>query len=70
MTDFGLSKTGVVDHLGAKTFCGSLAYLAPEMINGGGHGKTIDWYHLGVLFYEMITGEPPHFDKSKSQYFF
>jgi len=62
LTDFGLSKVGVVDQLGARTFCGSFAYMAPEMINGAGHGKTIDWYHLGVLLYEMLTGEPPHFD--------
>jgi len=57
LTDFGLSKEGVFDpSRGAKSFCGSVAYLAPEMIRKAGHGKSVDWYLLGVLLYEMIVG--------------
>ena len=32
LTDFGLSKEGINDHKSAVSFCGSLAYLAPEML--------------------------------------
>jgi len=32
LTDFGLSKEGIDDNISAKSFCGSLAYLAPEML--------------------------------------
>ena len=39
LTDFGLSKEGVMDNISANSFCGSLAYLAPEMISQQGHGK-------------------------------
>lgn len=66
LTDFGLSKEGVFDpSRGAKSFCGSVAYLAPEMIRKAGHGKSVDWYLLGVILYEMIVGQPPYFSESK-----
>ena len=40
LTDFGLSKEGVLEvNKGAKSFCGSIAYLAPEMLRRIGHGK-------------------------------
>ena len=40
--------------------CSVLArYMAPEMINGGGYGCSVDWWALGTLVYEMLTGDPP-----------
>lgn len=65
LTDFGLSKEGVMTNSGAKSFCGSPAYLAPEMLKRSGHGKSVDWYLLGVLFYEMIVGIPPYYSNNK-----
>ena len=66
LTDFGLSKEGVqFQNGGAKSFCGSYAYLAPEMIRKAGHGKAVDWYLLGVVFYEMLTGMPPYYADEK-----
>ena len=49
LTDFGLSKTGVGSHDTSSSFCGSVAYLAPEMLRRTGHTRSIDWYLLGVL---------------------
>jgi hypothetical protein len=69
LTDFGLSKEGVLDNKGAKSFCGSIAYLAPEMLKRTGHGKSVDWYLLGVLFYEMLVGVPPYFTNNKYRVF-
>ena len=69
LTDFGLSREGVYDAKIAKSFCGSIAYLAPEMLSRTGHGKAVDWYLLGVLFYEMLVGIPPYFTNSKEQIF-
>ena len=65
LTDFGLSREGVYDGDEAKSFCGSYAYLAPEMIRKRGHGKAVDWYLLGVVFYELVTGMPPYYHDEK-----
>lgn len=70
LTDFGLSKEGIKDNVSAKSFCGSVAYLAPEMLKRKGHGKAVDWYLLGVLFYEMLVGVPPFYSNSKEQLFY
>ena len=69
LTDFGLSREGVVGKEMAKSFCGSIAYLAPEMLNRTGHGKAVDWYLLGVLFYELLVGVPPYFTRNQEQIF-
>ena len=70
LTDFGLSKEGVLEvNKGAKSFCGSIAYLAPEMLRRVGHGKSVDWYLLGVLLYEMLVGSPPYFSGNKEELF-
>jgi len=70
LTDFGLSKEGVLEvNKGAKSFCGSIAYLAPEMLRRVGHGKSVDWYLLGVLLYEMLVGTPPYFSGNKEELF-
>ena len=69
LTDFGLSREGVVGKEIAKSFCGSIAYLAPEMLNRSGHGKAVDWYLLGVLFYELLVGVPPYFTSNQEQIF-
>jgi len=65
LTDFGLAKaniTGSGAEGGTKTFCGTPEYLAPEILENKGHGKAVDWWALGTLLFEMITGLPPFYD--------
>ncbi|CAG9317809.1 unnamed protein product [Blepharisma stoltei] len=69
ITDFGLSKEGVTEGQLAKSFCGSVAYLAPEMLRRSGHTKSVDWYLLGVLLYEMLVGAPPYYSSNREQLF-
>ena len=47
----------------------SVAYLAPEMLRKKGHGKAVDWYLLGVLFYEMLIGMPPYYANTQQEIF-
>ena len=70
LTDFGLSKEGVNKNVYAKSFCGSIAYLAPEMLKKEGHGKAVDWYLLGVVFYEMLVGNTPYYTIKKEDIFY
>ncbi|EGR32758.1 protein kinase domain protein [Ichthyophthirius multifiliis] len=60
LTDFGLSKEGIKEYeQGAKSFCGSVAYMAPEVLKNQGHGKSVDFYQFGIFIYEMLTGYTP-----------
>ena len=70
LTDFGLSKEGIISNKSTNSFCGSIAYLAPEILSHEGHGKAVDWYLLGVLFYEMLCGITPYFSGDKTKIFY
>lgn len=58
LADFGLAKIVDENRL-AMTFCGTPEYIAPETIKGGGYGRSVDWWGLGILLYELIVGVPP-----------
>lgn len=65
LTDFGLSKQGADEEALNNSFCGTLAYLAPEVLMRKGHGRQVDWYMLGVFIYELLVGVPPYYDSEK-----
>jgi len=69
LTDFGLSKEGVAGQRGTKSFCGSVAFLAPEILLRKGHGHTVDIYNLGVLLFDMLTGLPPFYHPDRETLF-
>ncbi|KAL9658304.1 hypothetical protein ABK040_015624 [Willaertia magna] len=65
LTDFGLAKEGITSVGGnssgvkTKTFCGTPDYLSPEIIKGLPHGKGVDYWSIGVLMFEFLTGRSP-----------
>ncbi|CAD8061316.1 unnamed protein product [Paramecium sonneborni] len=62
LTDFGLCKQGQQgQEIIAKSFCGSPAYLPPEVIEGIGSSKATDIYQIGTILFEMLTGYPPYY---------
>ena len=67
LADFGLSK--VIQSYDALTnsFCGSPEYMSPEMLMGTGHGFGVDYYSLGAILFEMLTGLPPFYSTDRNQ---
>lgn len=60
VVDFGFAKR-VPDNR-TFTLCGTPDYIAPEVLMNAGHGKGVDWWALGVLVYEMLSGVSPFAD--------
>ncbi len=64
IADFGLSKQ-IGKNGRTETHCGTLEYLAPEIITKSGHGIGADFWALGVLIYEMTVGRGPFDTKTR-----
>ncbi|KAI9097386.1 kinase-like domain-containing protein [Phlyctochytrium arcticum] len=66
LTDFGLSKVA----LGAETVCGTIEFMAPEVLDDHrkeGYDKAVDYWSLGVMLFDMLTGNPPFYGHNRKK---
>jgi len=63
IADFGFAKYCQTT---VWTLCGTPDYLAPEIISNARYNKSVDWYALGVLIFEMLSGLPPFHEPEAS----
>lgn len=59
LTDFGLSKVAVDENDTCNSMLGTAEYMAPEVIQGKEYGFPVDWWSLGALGFDLLTGSPP-----------
>ena len=58
VTDFSLARI-LPDEVFAMTACGTPGYVAPEILEGNGYGKEVDYWSIGVILYTLLTGRKP-----------
>lgn len=60
LSDFGLARAASANTASGQVLLGTIAYLSPELVTKGTAGIRSDIYSLGIMMYEMLTGEQPY----------
>ncbi|KAI8967543.1 kinase-like domain-containing protein [Mycotypha africana] len=71
LTDFGLSKqfSSADEMQKTATFCGTAEYIAPEILDQLPYSYEVDYWSLGTILYEMITGITPFWAENRDEMF-
>lgn len=67
LADFGFCKR--MDKGRTYTLCGTPEYMAPEVVLHKGYGLSADWWSLGILLYELNSGNSPFYSRNTSKIF-
>lgn len=67
ISDFGLAR--FIQGELATTACGTPGYVAPEILEGKGYGKEVDYWSVGVILYILLCGFPPFYEENNSKLF-
>ena len=59
LTDFGLSKVALDDDDRCNSVLGTIEYMAPEVVEGKSYGMAVDYWSLGAIGFDLLTGSPP-----------
>merc|ERR1711862_621332 len=59
LADFGICREEVYGEEDARTFCGTLAFSAPEVLDGRHYGRAVDLYSFGALLFTLLVGRQP-----------
>ena len=54
LTDFGLCKESIDEETVTHTFCGTIEYMAPEILLRSGHGKAVDWEDAQFNSFKLV----------------
>ena len=65
MIDFGMSKFSNGGKINLSTYCGTIEYMAPEVIQGQNYGSKCDIWSVGVMTYSMLCGVLPFVGKDE-----
>ncbi|XP_028654960.1 calcium/calmodulin-dependent protein kinase type 1D-like [Erpetoichthys calabaricus] len=67
VSDFGLSK--IEENGIMSTACGTLGYVAPEVLTQKPYSKAVDCWSVGVITYILLCGYPPFYEETESRLF-
>uniref|UniRef100_A0A8C6QNR6 Serine/threonine-protein kinase Sgk1-like n=1 Tax=Nannospalax galili TaxID=1026970 RepID=A0A8C6QNR6_NANGA len=67
LTDFGLCKENIEYNGTTSTFCDTPEYLTPEVLHKQPYNRTVDWWCLRAILYEMLYGLPPFYSRNTAE---